>query len=296
MTAEYLVGRSDATLVASQTSYRDALFAAGRYDGESYRDLHVEHSTFANNSLKASTFDQCTFINVAFVGVYFRDTILTKCRFEGCKFINCDMSRVDIRSCDVKFYNTFQQTPVPYNRISESLPSEGNLRQALCENLSREASRVGEFGDAGRFRAAALQGQLRFLRAVVARNIPYYRDKYDQTDQVQAFLNLVKLRLFNAVWGGTRSHWIVLRNWLLLAAIAFVTFALLGRDSVGTDSTWWRAGFYGALATIPITPPHDYALTDPSLQVLTVVIRFLGLIFAAIFAALLFARAYEGRR
>ena len=296
MTAEYLVGRADAVLDADQQRYADALFAAGRYEGESYSRLHFEHSTFANNSLKGSTFDRCTFINVAFVGVYFRDTVLKECRFEGCKFVNCDMSRVDIRSCDVKYYNVFSQTHVPYDRISESLPSEGNLRRLLCENLSREASSVGEFGDAGRFRAAAMQGQIRFLRAVMARKSPYYHEKYDPADQVRAAFSLVKLKLFNAIWGATRSHWIVLRNWVFLAAIAFLTFALLGYDSVGRDSTWWRAGFYGALATVPITPPQDYAVADPILQLLTVAFRFLGLMFAAIFAALLFARAYEGRR
>lgn len=296
MTAEYLVGRSEVALSMDSAVYVDALFAAGRYEHETYGYLHFEHSTFANNSLKNSTFEQCTFKNVAFVGVYFRDTIFKECRFEGCKFLGCDMSRVDIRSSDLKYYNVFTQTPVPYERISECLPGEGNLRQLLCENLARESAAAGNFRDAGRFRAAAAQGQIRFLKAVAARRIPYYRQKYDAADQVRAVFSLAKLKLFNAVWGSTRSHWVVLRNWVTLSAVAFVVFAAVGPDVVGADSTWWRAGFYGSIATIPITPPQDYEVAGTVVPVLTVVFRFLGLMFAAIFAALLFARAYEGRR
>lgn len=296
MTAEYLVGRSEDALRTDKSGYVDALFAAGRYEGETYNNLHFEHSTFANNSLKDSTFENCTFKNVAFVGVYFRDAILKECRFEGCKFVACDMTRVDIRSSDLKYYNVFTRTHVPYDRISECLPAEGNLRQLLCENLAREAAAAGQFGDAGRFRAAASQGQIRFLTAIAARKVPYYRQKYDSADQVRAVFSLAKLRLFNAIWGSTRSHWVVLRNWVILAAVAFVLFAVVGHDVVGADSTWWRAGFYGAILTIPITPPQDYDVTGIAVPVLTVVFRFLGLIFGAIFAALLFARAYEGRR
>lgn len=296
MTAEYLVGRSEDALSADKVAYVDALFAAERYENETYRNLHIEHCTFANNSLKGSTFEQCTFKNVAFVGVYFRDAILKECRFEGCKFVGCDMSRVDIRSSDVKYYNVFTQTHIPYDRISECLPVEGNLRQHLCENLAREAAVAGLYGDAGRFRAAAAQGQIRFLKSVAARKSPYYRQKYDSADQVRAVFSLVKLKLFNAIWGSTRSHWVVLRNWAILAVVAFVVLAILGHGAVGTESTWWRAGFYGAIATIPITPPQDYEVTGVVVPILTVGLRFLGLIFGATFAALLFARAYEGRR
>ena len=296
MTAEYLVGRFEDALSGDKPVYVDALFAAGRYEDKMYNNLHFEHTTFANNSFKDSTFEKCTFKNVAFVGVYFRDTVFKECRFEGCKFVDCDMSRVDIRSCDLKYYNAFRRTHVPYDRISECLPAEGNLRQLLCENLAREGAAAGQFGDAGRFRAAAAQGQIRFLKAIAARKIPYYRQKYDSGDQVRAVFSLVKLKLFNAIWGSTRSHWVVLRNWMVLAVAAFVIFALVGHDVVGSDSTWWRAGFYGAIATIPITPPQDYSVSGVLVPVLTVVFRFLGLIFGAIFAALLFARAYEGRR
>lgn len=296
MTAEYLVGRSEDVLSAGKDAYVDALFAAGRYEGQRYKDFSFEHSTFANNSLKESTLEKCTFKNVAFIGVYFRGAILKDCRFEGCKFIDCDMSRVDIRSSDFKFYNVFIQTHVPFDRISECLPVEGNLRQHLCENLAREAAVAGKFGDAGRFRAAAAQGQATFLKAVAARKIPHYQQKYDSADQIRAVFSLVKLKLFNAIWGSTRSHWVVLRNWMILAAAAFLIFAVVGHDALGANSTWWRAGGYGAVATIPITPPQDYPVSGVVVPVLTVAFRFLGLIFGAIFAALLFARAYEGRR
>ena len=135
-----MVGRSRTTIVAGTETYSDALFAAHRYEGDVFTEHQFEHSTFANNSFKDTEFVRCTFRNVAFVGVYFRDTILRECRFEGCKFIDCDMSRVDIRSCDLKFYNSFLRTHVPFARLSECLPKEGNLRQQLCENLAREAA------------------------------------------------------------------------------------------------------------------------------------------------------------
>lgn len=296
MTAEYFVGRANTALDGTTGPYVDALFAADRREGDKFSALHFSHSTFANNSLKGSELAGCVFVNVAFVGVYFRDTVLRDCRFEGCKFINCDMERVDIRSCTLKYYNTFDNTYVPFDRMSESLPKEGNLRQMLCENLSRQASAAGAFRDAGRFRAAAMEGQIDFLKAVATRRSPHYAEKYSLQDQVEAAVNLAKVTLGNAIWGATRSHWIVLRNWAITAVLAFAVFALFCHDSVGADSTWWRAGLFGSVATVPIEPPNAYALSGELANILTVGFRFLGLMFAALFTALVFARVYEGRR
>ncbi|MBZ5734146.1 pentapeptide repeat-containing protein [Nocardioides sp. TRM66260-LWL] len=295
MTAEYLLGREPARLADEQPSYTDALFAAERFEGKIVEGSNFTHSTFANVSLKNTTFDRCKFVNVAFVGAYLRDTILRDCQFEGCKFINCDMTRVDIRSCSLKYYNSFTETPVPFDRVRDSLPEEGNLRQLLCENLSREASRVGDYDDAGKFRAAALDGQQRFLKAVFRRTTPYYREKYGLGDQIDAGLKLLRLAVFNLIWGSRRSHWTVFRNWVLVALVGFLVFATSYRK-VEPGTSWWHAGLYGALAAIPISPPQDLELHGTHLQVWLVILRFLGLMLAAILAALLFARAYEGRR
>lgn len=296
MTGEYLVGRRVTQLTPDKGSYEDAIFPGMRLDGTKFANLRISHSTFANNSLKNSTWTSCFFENVVFIGVYFRDARLDNCVFRGCKFIDCDLSRADLRSCDIRYYNKFVRSPVPFDRIADCLPVEGNLLHLLANNLARESAAVGSYDDAARFRAAASRGERRFHLAVARRGSPYYRDKYDISDSLRSITKLIGIWIFNFLWGGARSHWVVVRNWLFLAGFAFALFSTVGPESLGGGISWWRAGAYGALATIPIAPPYELRPSGPVVPVLLVVFRFLGLMFSAILAALVFARVYEGRR
>lgn len=296
MSAEYLAGRKLSELPALTGSYTDSLYAAERCEGSTLTAFEFDHCTFANVSFKGSTLERCKFNNVAFVGVYFRDTELQSCQFEGCKFIDCDMTRVDIRSSDFRWYNTFVRTFVPFDRIVASLPEkEGNRREDMCNNLSAEATAAGKFDDAGKFRAAAMQGRFTDKWATMLRRDPFYKNKYAPADQALAAVELAQMLLFNALWGTTRSHWVVLRNWMIFGLLAFCAFALVGAGAVGAPN-WFLAGLYGAVSTVPVNPPTDYTLTGWGVHLLLFVTRALGLVFAAVFGALVYARAYGGRR
>lgn len=296
MSAEYFVGRRSSTLDLDQFEYSDALFEATRFDGQEIRDIRFKHCTFANNSFKSTKLINCEFENVVFLSGYFRDSVVINTEFRGSRFIDCDFTRVDLRYSRLKFYNRFSRSYIPFNRIQECLPEEGNLRKELCDALAREAVAVGEYRDADLFRAEAIRGEKRFLKAVIWQSAPYYKAKYDNVDRLRAVGRYVRFRFFDLLWGQRRSHRVILRNWLALGIVFAILMATSWRGSLGGDVSIEDAAIYGFLAVFPVQPLESYSISGTVVSFWVLAARFLALIFSGLFVALLFARLYEGRR
>lgn len=296
VTAEYLAGRKATTLQPGLRTYSDAVFEATRFDDRELAGITFRHVTFANVSFKNATIRDCTFENVVFLGSYFRNTVISSCDFAGCKFYDCDLTRVDLRNTRMKYYNRFHRTYVPFDRIRECLPEEGNLRQLLCTELAREAMEEGHPSDAAHFRTEAIRGEQRFLREVLLQRVPYYAKKYDLGDRMRAAGRLTQQAFFDVAWGRRKSHAVILRNWLLSAILFSMITAGVGWPYLGGDPTRAEAALYGFLTLFPGSQIFDFSIESSWLVVIVIIGRLLGLLLSGLFVALLFSRLYEGRR
>lgn len=67
-----------------------------------------------NDTLKYSTYTECTFDKVTFDNSNLSNSIFENCKFNKCNFINCDLSKTIFKSSE------FEYTNIYFNNISES--------------------------------------------------------------------------------------------------------------------------------------------------------------------------------
>ncbi len=295
----YLVGREISTELSTDKDGTDRLYAAIRSDGSTFKGVKFKHCTFANVSFKTCTLEQVSFTNCAFIDCYFRDTRLKDCHFAGCKFLNSDLSKVDIRSCDFRYYNIFVNCFIKYDQLRESLPGEGNLKAHLCANLAREARRAGFPYDEGLYRQDGAKALERHLLDAVRGATPYFKEHYKGSGRVGAAYRLAASRLRGYAWGYRRSWLVVLRNWAVLSLIVFpVSFLLCGSGlerggKAASAGDAWLASLGNILPGSGISNVRFVSSCSLTLAFVEVLI---GLLFAALVAALLFASVFERDR
>lgn len=244
--------------------------------------------------------ESVAFTNCVFVDCYFREARIDKCSFAGCKFINSDLSKVDIRSCDFKYYNTFFGCYVKYDKLRESLPSEGNLRGHLCKNLAKEAKKAGSLYDEGQYRQDGAKSFERHLRDAVWHAAPYFADHYQGSRRVFAAYQFTVSRLRGYAWGYRRSWLVVLRNWAILTLIVFPLLFRFCCDSglmKGGRSASLGDAWLASLGNIlPGSGISDIKFVTGASLTLAFIEVLVGLLFAALIAALLFAAVSERDR
>lgn len=218
--AAFLVGRKHTRLLPT-TSTTDALFAGQLLDGEKFSGVEFQNCTFANVSFKGCDLSGVKFDNCTFASCYFRNARLTSVEFRASRFIDCDLSKIDVRTCDLKWYNTFQGCFIPFRELEQSLPGEGNLKAHLCSTLSDEARRAGALKDAGLYRQAGAEAREAHLLAAVRQASQFYKDKYKGWNRFGAFVDYAASRSRGWLWGYRNSFLVVLRNWALLTLLAF---------------------------------------------------------------------------
>ncbi|WP_421843676.1 pentapeptide repeat-containing protein [Mycobacterium sp.] len=294
----YLVGREIATELPPGQCGTDRLYAAIRADESTFKNVKFKHCTFANVSFKNCVFKQAEFSDCAFIDCYFRATRLEKCTFAGCKFLGSDLSKIDIRSCDFRYYNSFVSCFIKHAQLKESLPSEGNLKAHLCENLAKEAKKAGFRYDEELYRqdgAKALEGH---LRDAVRGAAPWFKEHYKGIERVVAARKWGASRLRGYAWGYRRSWLVVLRNWAVLTLLVFPVLFLCGpglkrggKPASAGDA--WLASLGNML---PGSGISDVEFVSSYSFTLAFVEALAGLLFAALVAALLFASVFERDR
>ena len=240
--ASYLVGRKQvafATLAGSAPG-TDFLVASERLDGQTITGTY-RHATFANVSFKAAVIQGAIFEDCTFANCYFRGTRIDNAIFKGCRFIECDLNKIDVRNTELKFYNQFADCFINYGQLSDSLPSEPNLKAHLCHNMASEARAKGALGDAGRDAHAGAKAREEHLLSAAFGRSQFYKDKYSGAARAATFLAWAASRLRGYAWGYKRSFLVVLRNWLVATFIVFPALFLLDVDSLGVSgrpSNW----------------------------------------------------------
>jgi hypothetical protein len=293
--AAYLFGRSAATLdPASDGS--DALFASQRIDGVQLVGKRFEHCTFANVSFKDCEMRNSQFRDCIFVNCYFRHSKIQDCHFSACKFIDCDLAKIDIRTSDLKYYNTFEGCYVPFGELESSLPSEGNLRQHLCLNMAEEASREGALKDAGLYRQAGARGREEHLKAAFRHSSQFYREKYQGSARLDAFIEYLGSRFRGWAWGYRRSFFTVLRNWAIVTLILFPLILLPLKDDLQAADKPVKAGDVWVASIgnmLPGSGISQVSYTSTGVRLLAFGEVLVGLLFVGLAASLLFRAVFD---
>lgn len=292
----YLVGRTRVQTIGPEDERHDSIFAALRLDGSRIEGKTFTNCTFANISFLGCTLEKIKFSNCVFIDCYFRNAKIESCEFSACKFIQSDLEKVDIRSCDLRFYNVFVDCYVKYDTIRDSLPSEGNLRARLCENLAGEARKAGASGDEGKYRQRAAAAIEEHWWCAVRGSSKFFREKYQGAHRLACLYDWLVSRLRGWLWGYRRSWLVVLRNWAILTILVFPSIFYLARSGLqrggkpASTGDVWIASIGNML---PGSGISDVRFISNVCIYVAFVEVLVGLLFAGLVAALLFRAVYD---
>ena len=285
----FLVGRAAGVWPQASQPAENMLFAAEKRDGELLEAVEFAHCTFANVSFKDAQLKQCRFVNCAFLNCYFRKTIIQGSTFLGCKFISCEFPKVTVQSSDFK-YSKFSQCHIAFDELEHSLPREPNLREELCHELSMASDSIGDNRDARRFRLKAIEARTEHLTAAVLGRSNWYETHYAGLRKVTAFGDLVGHWLNGIVWGHGEKWWVLLRNLVILAFIAFPSIlwsVSSGLNGKGQELTVWEVIWLSVTTIIPVNGVTSSVEATTLMAKLTLVAEgFVGIIAAGLFVAL----------
>jgi len=292
----YLIGRQETALSTAESSYVDKLFGSQRLDNQTFENKTFKHCTFANISFKSSKFKSVRFEDCVFIACYFRRTQVWNCSFSASRFIDCNMTKIDIRATDLKYYNSFEGCTVPYNELSESLPSEGNLKAHLCQNLAAEARKAGAYADSEKYDQAAAKGLEQHLSAAFRQASAFHREKYQGSARAAAFFEWLGSRLRGMFWGYRRSYLVILRNWLVLTLFLFPLIFLVLRHQLRPNNSWTNYVLASLGNMLPGEGISNVEFTGLAIQVMAFIEVLLGLIFIGLVITLLFRAVFERRQ
>jgi hypothetical protein len=292
----YLIGRTTVDALGPGENGENAIYAALRLDDGKFEKVTFTHCTFANISFKGCTLKEVQFSNCVFIDCYFRNTKISNSSFAACKFINSDLQKVDIRSCDLRYYNNFYDCFIKYDQVSESLPSEGNLRSRLCENLAGEARKAGAMGDEGKYRQEAAAAMEKHLWSAVKGSSTFFREKYRGGQRLASLYSWAVSRIRGYLWGYQRSWLVVLRNWAVLTLGLFPLIFLPLRSGLqrnGRPADRGDAWIASVGNMLPGSGISDVRFISNVCIYLAFAEVLVGLLFAGLAAALLFRSVYE---
>lgn len=285
----FLVGRSAGRWPEAADPATGLLFAAESKGGETFEGVEFSHCTFANISFKEAKLKQCRFLDCAFLNCYFRKSELFGTSFIGCKFVGCEFPKATVQSCDFK-YSRFEHCIVAFDELEHSLPREPNLREALCRELAIAADGLGEYRDARRYRLAATEAKQEHLRAAVLSQSEWYQSHFSGVRRIRAALALMGTWVNGAIWGHGEKWWVLLRNLLVAAFLAFPLLLWLVRDglSLAGDGTPIVELIWLSVATlVPVDGITAVVATTVPARLVLATEGFVGLVAAGLFVALL---------
>lgn len=182
--------------------YRGLKFVNEKIDKKipSIDNREVHDSIFEDMGFKESVFSECNFSHNTFINCYFKKVQMWDVNFTGSRFINCNFDEAEISHSSF-IYCSFENCFIPYQAMVENLPTEANLRERLCRNLSIESLNSGNDKDYKMYfydmKAAGEKNNFETFRI---QRRPYYRKKtFDQ--RVSAFLAFVNSKVNKYLWG-----------------------------------------------------------------------------------------------
>ena len=288
--AAYLVGRKRVVFPLQNEEAVDALFAGDRLDGVTLEGRTFNHCTFANVSFKEAKLRGSHFDDCAFVNCYFRRTQLVNCSFVGAKFIACDFPKPTVQSSDFR-YSRFEQCAISFDEMEHSLPREPNLREDLAVGLAIASEQLGFTSQARRYRLAAIDARENHLYAAIVAKSNWYKDHYQGTRRLEAFLRWLGSRLNGLLWGHGERWLVLLRNLGILSLVLFpaaLWWYRAGLDTAdGGEPGIAQILWLSVTTTIPVDGINTVAAGDPITRSILTVEAFLGVIIAGLFVTLL---------
>ena len=184
--------------------------------------LVAKERRFVNVDFKYSIFDTC----------YLRKCTFDSCDFTGCRFVGSNFYGSKFSGCQFD-YSNFERTLVDSDILSTECPGPENLKMKFARTLRVNYQQLGDSTSANRAIGVELKATEIHLRKAWSSNESYYRKHYKKGKRVQVFLEWIRFKTLDYIWGNGESTLKLIRStFIALLAIALLDVVYFGNPQL----------------------------------------------------------------
>lgn len=172
-----------------------------RFSNTAFVRLVAMRKTFKKVNFRYSFFDSC----------YLRDCHFDSCDFIGCRFVNTQLPGAKFSGC--KFdYATFERTIIDPTILDTECPGHENLKSRFARSLRMNFQQLGDAAAVNKAMAVELKATETHLRKAWQSNEAYYRSHYRAFSRLLVFLDWLKFKSLDIIWGNGESLFRLIRS------------------------------------------------------------------------------------
>jgi hypothetical protein len=197
----------------------------GNFVNHLFVRLVAKGRRFTRVDFKYSIFDTC----------YLRNCKFDSCDFTGCRFVGTNLHGATFSGC--KFdYSTFERTIVEGDILDTECPGHENLKRWFARTLRMNYQQLGDATSANKAIGVELEASKAHKWKAWRSNESYYRKKYAGRKRVGAFIDWVKFKILDFIWGNGESILKLLRSVLIVLVVMSLIDVMAFRDRLRLDS------------------------------------------------------------
>jgi preprotein translocase subunit SecE len=245
---------------------------------EEVLELHV----FTRVSAKKLTFRSVVFNYSTFQHCYFRRCKFDSCKFIGCKFISTNFEGSEFIGCTFD-YSTFRFTNLDENILDNNCPSYENVRQKFARSLRTNFLSMGNSEGVNKAITVELEATKEYLYKSWRSKESHYRKKYKGRYKFLKFLEWVKFKIEEIIWGNGESLWKLARAVFIVLLFITVNETIVKGDVSSLPSYW---------SSLKKSPQLFFSIDKPEYytKFFLSIIFFFRLIFFGLFMAIIIKR------
>jgi hypothetical protein len=185
--------------------------------------LVAKDITFTKVDFKYSIFDTC----------YLRRCRFDTCDFTGCRFTGTNLYGSQFAGCNFD-YAVFERTIIDSDVLNTNCPGTENRKMRFARTLRMNFQQLGDWQGANLAIQVELEATEVHLRKAARSNEAYYRKKYTGWNRVAVWIEWIRFKALDVIWGNGESIVKLLRAvgvvFLIMFAcgIGFGDYAKLG--------------------------------------------------------------------
>jgi len=201
---------------------------------------NVENEKFTNRIFVRLVAKGIRFVGVDFKYSIFDTSYLRNCTFDSCDFTGCRFTGTNLygsKFSGCKFdYSNFERTIVDSDILSTECPGPENLKMKFARTLRMNYQQVGDAASVNKAIKIELKATEIHLKKAWHSNESYYRKKYKKLEQLIVFLEWVKFKTLDCIWGNGESTIKLIRStFIALFIISLIDVIFFGNpQSVGS--------------------------------------------------------------
>ena len=203
-------------------------------------DDDVENAKFVNHLFVRLVAKGRRFVNVDFKysifdTAYLRNCTFDSCDFTGCRFVGTNLYGSSFTGCKFE-YSNFERTLIDSDILDTGCPGSENLKMKFARTLRVNYQQLGDAASANKAIQVELRATEIHFHKAWSSNESYYRKKYAKWRRAKAFVEWVKFKTLDFIWGNGESTLKLICSTIVILLIVTAIDIMVFRNTQLTGS------------------------------------------------------------